>query len=98
LAFARVVLLRPDIIVLDEATAALDPKSQDKLMERLVAQSDITLISVGHRPELESFHGRKLVLERRSGTARLVSDTELVAYKKGRGLFRRWLRQLVPAT
>src|SRR5579864_4616486 len=98
LAFARVFLLRPDIIVLDEATAALDPKSQDKLMERLVAQSDTTLISVGHRPELESFHSRKLLLERRRGTARLVSDIELVPYKKGSGLFRRWLRPLVPAT
>jgi putative ATP-binding cassette transporter len=97
LAFARVVLLRPDIIVLDEATAALDPKSQDKLMEGLLAQSESTLISVGHRPELESFHSRKLVLERRRGTARLVSDIELVPHKKGRRRLRRWLRRLVPA-
>jgi vitamin B12/bleomycin/antimicrobial peptide transport system ATP-binding/permease protein len=98
LAFARVFLLRPDIIVLDEATAALDPKSQDKLMDLLVAQSEITLISIGHRPELEPFHSRKLMLERRRGTARLVGDIDLVPYKKGRGLFRRWFRQLVPAT
>jgi putative ATP-binding cassette transporter len=98
LAFARVFLLRPDIIVLDEATAALDPKSQDKLMEGLLAHSESTLISVGHRPELESFHSRKLVLERRRGTARLVSDIELVPCKKSRGLLRRWLRRLVPAT
>jgi putative ATP-binding cassette transporter len=95
LAFARIVLLRPDIIVLDEATAALDPKSQDELMERLVAQSNSTLISVGHRPELESFHNRKLVLERRRGTGRLVSDTQLVSYKVGGGLLR-WLRRLIP--
>jgi putative ATP-binding cassette transporter len=66
-------------------------------MDELVAQSDITLISVGHRPELESFHSRKLVLERRRGTARLVSDIELVPYSSGRGLLRRWLRRLVPA-
>ena len=33
LAFARIFLHNPDIIVLDEATAALDPESQDKLME-----------------------------------------------------------------
>ena len=98
LAFARVVLLRPDIIVLDEATAALDPKSQDKLMEGLLAHSKSTLISVGHRPELESFHSRKLVLERRRGTARLVSDIELLPCKKRRGPLRRWLRRIVPAT
>ena len=35
LAFARIFLHNPDIIVLDEATAALDPESQDKLMELL---------------------------------------------------------------
>ena len=35
LAFARIFLQNPDIIVLDEATAALDPNSQDKLMELL---------------------------------------------------------------
>jgi vitamin B12/bleomycin/antimicrobial peptide transport system ATP-binding/permease protein len=52
------------------------------------------LISVGHRPELESFHSRKLVLERRSGTTSLVSDIELVPYKS-RGGLRRWLRRLV---
>ena len=33
LAFARIFLHNPDIIVLDEATAALDPESQDKLMK-----------------------------------------------------------------
>jgi putative ATP-binding cassette transporter len=78
LAFARVFLHNPDIVVLDEATAALDPESQDRLME-LVAKrpSETTLISVGHRPELESFHNRKIVLERRRGGTRLVSDVRL---------------------
>jgi vitamin B12/bleomycin/antimicrobial peptide transport system ATP-binding/permease protein len=57
LAFARIVLQDPDIIVLDEATAALDPRSQNELMELLVREPDhTTLISVGHRPELELFH------------------------------------------
>jgi putative ATP-binding cassette transporter len=78
LAFARVFLHNPDIIVLDEATAALDPESQDRLMERLVKEpSKTTLISVGHRPELESYHNRKVVLERRRGGTRLVSDIRL---------------------
>src|ERR1700736_2467779 len=35
LAFARIFLHKPDIIVLDEATAALDPNSQDELMAHL---------------------------------------------------------------
>jgi putative ATP-binding cassette transporter len=80
--------------VLDEATAALDPKSQDKLMELLSRRPEhTTLISVGHRPELETFHNRKIVLERRRGGAKLVSDIKLVR-KPGRGrLLRRLLRQ-----
>ena len=40
LAFARIFLQNPDIIVLDEATAALDPDSQDKLMELLSKQPE----------------------------------------------------------
>src|SRR5205085_6115753 len=78
LAFARIFLHNPDIIVLDEATSALDPQSQDKLMELLVAHpEETTFISVGHRPELEAFHSRKIVLERRRGGAKLVSDIHL---------------------
>jgi putative ATP-binding cassette transporter len=77
LAFARILLHDPDVVVLDEATAALDPKSQAKLMELLVARADTTLLSVGHRPELEAFHSRKIVLERRREGARLVRDVAL---------------------
>lgn len=91
LAFARIFLHSPDIIVLDEATAALDPKSQDQLMELLSKRSkETTLISVGHRPELEAFHNRKIVLERRRGAARLVSDIKLVRSPRRRFL-RHWL-------
>lgn len=94
LAFARIFLQNPDIIVLDEATAALDPNSQDNLMELLSKHPEqSTLISVGHRPELEAFHNRKIVLERRRGGAKLVSDIELVR-KPGRArLLNRFLRK-----
>ena len=94
LAFARIFLQNPDIIVLDEATAALDPDSQDKLMELLSKQPErSTLLSVGHRPELEAFHNRKIVLERRRGGAKLVSDIKLVQ-KPGRArLLNRVLRK-----
>jgi vitamin B12/bleomycin/antimicrobial peptide transport system ATP-binding/permease protein len=78
LAFARILLHRPDIIVLDEATSALDPKSQERLM-RLLSDDleDATVVSVGHRPELEAFHSRKIVLEHRRGGAKLVRDVDL---------------------
>jgi ABC-type dipeptide/oligopeptide/nickel transport system ATPase subunit len=72
LAFARIMLHEPDIIVLDEATSALDPDSQDKLMKLLTDElKATTIVSVGHRPELEQFHDRKITLERRRGGAKL---------------------------
>ena len=63
---------------MDEATAALDPPSQEQLMRLLLERlPEATVISVGHRPELEAFHTRKLVLEYRADGARLVSDEPL---------------------
>jgi len=94
LAFARIFLHNPDIIILDEATAALDPESQDRLMELLSKQPDSTaLVSVGHRPELEAFHNRKIVLERRAGGAKLVSDIKLVRPRGRKRLLSRFLRR-----
>ncbi len=77
LAFARILLHKPDIVVLDEATSALDLASQTKLMDLIVARAEMTLLSVGHRPELEDFHTRKIILERSKGGAQLVRDIEL---------------------
>jgi len=100
LAFARIFLHQPDIVVLDEATSALDPNSQDTLMELLTKElSALTIVSVGHRPELEAFHSRKIVLERRRGGAKFVTDIALTPKPRGR-LIRDWLRfrgQVKPA-
>lgn len=94
LAFARLFLHRPDIIVLDEATSALDEKSQDKMMELMTRElPKATLVSVGHRAELEAFHSRKIVLERRKGGAKLVSDVDLIPREGRRRLLDRFLRQ-----
>jgi putative ATP-binding cassette transporter len=93
LAFARILLHRPDIIVLDEATSALDPASQDKLMELLTTELDATtIVSVGHRPELEAFHSRKIVLERRRGGARFVTDINLIPRPGRKRLLKQWMR------
>ena len=93
LTVARVLLHRPDIIVLDEATSALDPKGQDTLMQLLSDEMEgLTIISVGHRPELERFHSRKLVLERRPGGAKLISDMPLLVKPNYGGWIWRLLR------
>ena len=78
LAFARVLIQRPTTIVMDEATAALDVLSQQDLMQLVLERlPEATVISVGHRAELEAFHTRKLVLEYRPEGARLVRDEPL---------------------
>ncbi|WP_407157473.1 ABC transporter ATP-binding protein/permease [Bradyrhizobium sp. STM 3557] len=94
LAFARLLLHNPDIVVLDEATSALDAKSQDKMMEMVTTElPKATIVSVAHRAELEAFHSRKIVLERRKGGAKLVSDVDLIPRKGKRRLLGRFLRQ-----
>jgi vitamin B12/bleomycin/antimicrobial peptide transport system ATP-binding/permease protein len=75
LGFARVLLQCPDIVVLDEATAALDSRSQHRMME--VLSRDLkraTVVSIGHRGELAAFHHRKIILLRGPRGARLVGD------------------------
>jgi vitamin B12/bleomycin/antimicrobial peptide transport system ATP-binding/permease protein len=85
LAFARILLHRPDIVVLDEATAALDPASQDRLMMLLARELEhASVVSIGHRPELADFHHRKIVLERGRKGAKLAGDIHS-APQAGRG-------------
>ncbi len=95
LAFARLLVHKPDIVVLDEATSALDTVSQEKLMnlihERLPR---MTIISVGHRPELEEFHERKLVLELEKGGAKIAQDIDIdTAARRSFYFFRRLWRK-----
>lgn len=75
IAFARLLLERPDIIIMDEATSALDEESQIALLGLFLADLDYaTVISVGHRAGMEDFHDKKLLLERRPAGARLSSS------------------------
>ena len=79
--------------MLDEVTAALDSKNQDLLMKILSQEMEgLTIISVGHRPELEQFHSRKLTLERRTSGAKLVNDITLIRQPDKPPLIRKFLR------
>jgi putative ATP-binding cassette transporter len=61
LAFARALLVRPDGLFLDEATASLPEEAQDALY-RLVRERlpQSTLVSIGHRASLAGHHERQL--------------------------------------
>src|SRR5665647_685649 len=84
LAFVRLLLHQPDIVVMDEATSALDPPSQEYLMTLVAERLPRTaIVSIAHRPELEAFHHRKLVFERRPGGSRLVGDRVLLPPQTG---------------
>lgn len=73
-AFARLLIQRPDIIIMDEATSALDEDSQNSLLGLFEAElAHATMISVGHRPGLEEFHDRKITLEKQLAGAHLTS-------------------------
>jgi putative ATP-binding cassette transporter len=73
-AFARLLIQKPDIVIMDEATSALDEDSQDALLGLIGTElAHATVISVGHRPALEDFHDRKITLEKREAGAHLAA-------------------------
>ena len=62
-AFARVLVHKPDWIFMDEATSALDEAGQENVMKLLIEElPETSVVSIGHRPGLEVFHTRELTL------------------------------------
>jgi putative ATP-binding cassette transporter len=75
-AFARVLIHKPDWIFMDEATSALDEAGQENVMKLLIEELPQTsVVSIGHRPGLEVFHTRELTLEAGADGAHLRADT-----------------------
>jgi vitamin B12/bleomycin/antimicrobial peptide transport system ATP-binding/permease protein len=73
LAIARVLIHRPQVVILDDALSALDEASQQTLLARLRSDlADATIISLGQRPGPSGLHDRQLVLERHADGAALV--------------------------
>ena len=70
LAFARVLIHPPDILIMDEPTSSLDELSEFRMMEYMRdLLPDTMVIHAGHRPGLERFHDGdiQLVREKRGG-------------------------------
>jgi len=81
LGVARAILLAPDYLFLDEATASLDEPAEAalyELLERRLARS--TIVSIGHRSTLAAFHRRRFVLDRDGERSRL-REAELAPAK-----------------
>lgn len=97
LAFGRLLLSQPEIIIMDEATAALDIDSEFRLMTLLFERlPNATIISVGHRPGLQELHSRLLTLQRRPSGGRIVQtkQRDRDAWRRLKGTAVRILRPL----
>lgn len=63
LAFARLLLHKPDWVFLDEATSALDEENQKRVMNLFTADlAGTSVLSIGHQSGLSEFHTRALQL------------------------------------
>ncbi len=75
-AIAGVLAMKPDILVLDEPTAGLDPKGRDEILElvkRLHEEQDITVILVSHSMEdVANYVKRILVMD----NGRIIMDDD----------------------
>jgi putative ATP-binding cassette transporter len=64
-AIARALLARPDWLLLDEATAALDENLEAEIYGALAERlPDTTVVSIGHRSTLIAFHRRRVHMQK----------------------------------
>ena len=69
-AIAGVLAMKPDVLVLDEPTAGLDPKGRDEILDRIAAlkaETGITVVLVSHSMEdIAKYVDRIIVMNRGS--------------------------------
>jgi ABC-type multidrug transport system fused ATPase/permease subunit len=74
IALARAILRRPEVLILDEATNAIDIDTEAAIFQALEAsRPELTTIVVAHRPSTLSMCDRVIRLE----NGRLVDDSEI---------------------
>ncbi len=79
LALIMATMIRPDLLLLDEHTAALDPKSSDTVMmltEKIVREKNITTLMVTHNLRHAVEYGTRAVMMHEGGIIMDVSGEE----------------------
>ena len=66
ISFARILLNKPQIAFLDEATSAVDERNE-QLLYRNLLETGTSFVSVGHRSTLKEFHDFLIVLDKDGG-------------------------------
>ena len=78
-AFARALLLKPDFLLLDDATSNLDEASEAALYQTVIAKlPEAAVLSIGHRSGLAAYHTRTQAMAR-DGAGRFVLGGALAA-------------------
>jgi ABC-type uncharacterized transport system fused permease/ATPase subunit len=65
LAFARVLVHDPKLVIVDEATSAMDVAAEERMYKLI---ENMTVVSVGHRPTLLGYHTVRLRLQKSKET------------------------------
>uniref|UniRef100_A0A0D9UYC3 ABC transporter domain-containing protein n=1 Tax=Leersia perrieri TaxID=77586 RepID=A0A0D9UYC3_9ORYZ len=76
LAFARLLLAKPTLVLLDESTSALDDTNEAHLYSQIEA-AGITYISIGHRKTLHKFHNKVLYISKSDSTDSVPRNWDL---------------------
>ncbi len=76
LAFIRLLLIKPDIVFLDEATSAVDEDMEELLYTLLVQElPESSLLSIAHRSSVAKFHTRSWQLKDRKLEEHEIAQT-----------------------
>lgn len=76
LGFARLLIRRPDWIFVEDATDALSPGDEERMLSLLAHEfPDATLMTISSHASVEAHHNRKFLLERGNGAVHLREET-----------------------